>query len=295
VDADAQGEGCPAEEAHVPYRPTSSGPFITFTAPLPLPGQLTAQPILNAGLVRGAFDAAGALEPRAPGEAQGAAGLSLFLEAGVLPNVSVGVQGTLLHQWRAEAAGRAQATGLGDAQVFARARVLQERGPVLPEVTVLGLAKLNTGRSASLRADLLGTDVRGSGSVDLTAGVDLTRGVRPVLLHVDLLYTHALPAVVGGERVQYGGAFSWSGSVEWPFLEERLGLMLEVSGRHQAAPVRGGVREADGGVAEVVVGAGLEVLFSPRAQLLVGYQRSLWGLNSAALDTVVLTVVPTLF
>ncbi|HEX8537278.1 MAG TPA: hypothetical protein VF664_07415, partial [Cystobacter sp.] len=71
-------------------------------------------------------------------------------------------------------------------------------------------------------------------------------------------------------------------------------LMVEASGRHQAAPLRNGQLEEDGHADEVLVGAGIELLFSENVQVLVGYQRTVWGRNASALDAVVATLVPTL-
>ncbi len=278
------------------YRPTTSGPFVSLTALVPEPGQMTLQPILSTSRARATFDAEGALQPFGPGEEWGTAALSLFLEAGVVPRVSAGAQTTVQYQWHALASDdSASAAGVGDSQVFVRAVLLQETARLLPEVTLLGLTKINTGNAASRRADLRGTDVFGTGSVDATLGVSVTRGLRPFVVHADVLYTHALPARVGGVETQYGGTAAWSAATEWPILPESVALMVEVSGRHQAAATRDGVREPDGGVGEVIAGGGVELLFGPRLQLLLGYQRSVWGRNTAVHDIAIVTLVPTVF
>ena len=290
--------GCAPEKTgdeEAVFRPTTSGPFVTFTAPIPAPGQVTAQPIFYAGFVRGAFDEAGAAQPLEPGERLGSAGLTFFLEAGVLSRLSVGAQAAVYHQWHTLPPASASATGPGDVQLFSRAVLVKERPTLLPEATLLAMVKLNTGNPITRNEELLDTDVLGSGSVDLTLGLDLTKGLRPVVLHADLLYTHPLPAVVGGVDTRYGDTFNWSASVEWPLVEEVFALMVEMNGRHQGPPTVGGTLEEDARLDEVVLGGGVEVLFSPRVQLLVGYQRTLWGRNVPAADAVIVTVVPTLF
>ena len=143
--------------------------------------------------------------------------------------------------------------------------------------------------------NVLGTDLRGSGSADLILGLDLTRGFRPVLVHADLLYTHALPARVGANDVQYGEQFSWAVSVEWPFWPDHFGLMTEASGRHQLAATLNGAPALDGYADEVIFGVGAELLLTPDVQLLVGYQRTIWGRNVVGFDSVVLTAVPLFF
>jgi hypothetical protein len=286
----------PTEQEEAPYRPITSGPFVTFTAPITAPGRLVTQPIFYAAAARGAYDVEGRYQSQARGERLRTAALSLFLEYGLIERLAAGAQVTLQYNRRRSGPDEASATGLGDTTFFGRGTLLYETadGP-RPEMTLLAQVKLPTARAVSAQTNLLDTDVLGTGSTDLTLGLDLTKGVRPVLLHADLLYTYALPATIGGERVAYGHGLAWSLSGEWPFWRDRLGLMLEVSGRHQGAPVRDGLEEEDGLADEVLLGAGLELLFSADVQLLVGYQRTVWGRNARALDALVLTLVPTVF
>ena len=273
-------------EEHVPFRPTASGPFVTFTAPITPKGRLLAQPIFSATFAHASLDASG--RPVADGPQAGLRGgaASLFAELGVDDAVALGTQLTFVYADRKDAA----SYGLGEALVFGR-RVLFEENVWRPEATFLVQFKLPTGNAVGVPS-LLGTDVRGSGSADLTIGIDLTRGIRPVLVHADLLLTHPLPAQIGPIDVQYGDALSWAISVEWPFFPDRFGVMFEASGRHQLAPVIGGSKVAEGHVDEIILGAGAELLFTADVQLLIGYQRTLWGRNVGSFDSVVVTLVP---
>ncbi|RKH43399.1 transporter, partial [Corallococcus sicarius] len=292
-----EGDEGTREAPEVPgvYRPTTSGPFVTFTAPLTPHGKLVSQPILSVASARGTFDARGRHHALAEGEGQVNSALSLFTEYGVAERFAAGVQLTLVHNRASLASDAAASTGLSDTLVFARATVLDETPGGPPEMTVLAQVKLPTGRAESQEEGLLDTDVRGTGSTDLTVGVDLTRGLRPFLVHLDLLYTHALPTRVDGVATRYGGTFSWSASGEWPFRGGTLALMLETSGRHQGLRREEGRRVEDSRVEEVLLGGGVEFIFSEDLQLLVGYQRTLWGRNVTALDAVVLTLVPVVF
>jgi len=286
-------EDTPAEPSEV-YRPVTSGPFVTFTAPITAPGRLVTQPILYLATTRGDYDVEGRYQPPARGETLRTAALSLFVEYGLVERLAAGAQVMLQYNRRRSGPDAASSTGLGDTTLFGRATLLHETaGGPLPEVTLLTQVKLPTGRAVSAETNLLDTDVLGTGSTDLTLGLDLTKGLRPVLLHADVLYTYALPTRIGGERVAYGSSLAWSLSGEWPFWRDRLGLMVEVSGRHQGAPVRDGREEQDGLADEVLLGAGLELLFSEDVQLLMGYQRTVWGRNARALDALVITLVPT--
>ncbi|MCP3061574.1 transporter [Myxococcus sp. K38C18041901] len=275
------------------FRPTTAGPFVTFTALTTPRGYLLFQPILSVSPTRGAYDARERYTPFSEDESEHCAALSLFMEYGVLDRLAVGAQLAVLHNRRREVAERASSTGMSDTLLFARGVLLSETPGARPEVTLQAQVKLPTGREASARNTLLDTDVRGTGNVDLTVGVDVTKGLRPVLLHLEVLYTRALEARVGGVDTRYGDTFSWSAAGEWPFLQERYALMLEVSGIHQGPTRLDGVQEAEGSLGEVMVGAGVEVLFSEDLQFLVGYQRVVWGRNTAAVDAFTVTLIPT--
>lgn len=284
-----------AEPEEAPYRPITSGPFVSFAAPLPAPGRLVTQPIFSFAGARGNYGLEGRYQSLPPGESRSTAALSLYLEYGLIERLSAGAQVTLQHHRRRLGPDEAFVTGLGETLVFGRGTLLRETAGGLPEVALLAQVKLPTSWVMSRRDGPLSTGVLGTGSTDLTLGLNFTKGVRPVLLHADVLYTHALPARIDGVRVAYGRAFSWSLAGEWPFWRERLGLMLELSGRHQEAPSRNRIEQEDALSDEVRLGAGLELLFSADLQLLVGYQRTPWGRNTRALDVFLVTLVPTLF
>lgn len=272
-------------DEHVPYRPVTLGPFVTVTAPIPPRGRLTLQPIAAVSFAHASLDAAGGHGP----DSLRSTALTLFTEYALDDDVAFGAQMALLRNERIGAS----SFGLADLALFGRRVLSRETAWGLPESTLLLGVKVPTG-NAETHAPLLGTDVRGSGRADLTFGIDLTRGIRPVLVHADLLLIHPLPARIGGVDVQHGDILAWAVSVEWPFWPDRLGLMVEANGKHQLTPTIAGTRLSDGHVDEIVFGIGAEILFTPDLQVLLGYQRTLWGRNVTGFDTVIVTVVPTL-
>ncbi|NVJ12817.1 hypothetical protein [Myxococcus sp. AM010] len=282
----------PPEEV---YRPTTSGPFVAYTAPITAPGRMTAQPLSSLESIRGEFDERGRYQSLEQGESQHRAVLQLFLEYGLSTRFAVGAELEWRHQRRREDSQRAASSGLSDTQLFARAVLLKETVGGLPELTLLGLVKLPTGRAVSADAALLDTDVRGTGSTDLMLGVDLTRGVRPVLLHLQVTWSHPLPTQVGGVSIAAGDSVAWSLAGEWPLLRGALVLMLEVSGLHQGPPRLDGLEIRDVSTTEVTLGAGVEFIASEDVQLLVGYQRLQWGRDASAQDAWVVSLVPVLF
>jgi hypothetical protein len=277
-------------DEHVPFRPTTSGPFVTFTAPITVKSRLLAQPIASIAFAHASLDAAGRPVANGPSDGLRSAALTLFAEYGFDDDTAFGAQLAAIHNDRAGAS----SSGLGELVLFGRRVLFTEKSWGLPEATILMQVKVPTG-NAEGTGPLQGTDLRGSGSADLTFGIDLTRGLRPVLVHADLLVTHPLPARVAGVDTHYGDALSWAASVEWPFWLDHLGVMLELSGRHQLTPTLNGVKAAAGHADEIIVGGGVEILFSPDLQLLVGYQRTIWGRNVGAFDTLIVTLVPSFF
>ncbi|ATB48699.1 hypothetical protein MYMAC_004328 [Corallococcus macrosporus DSM 14697] len=277
------------------YRPTTAGPLVAYSAPITAPGRMTAQPLLRLESIRGEFDERGRYQSLERGASQRAAALELFLEYGLSTRFAVGAELEWRHQRRREDSRRAASSGLADADLFARAVLLQETVGGLPELTLLGLVKLPTGRAVSADPALLDTDVRGTGSTDLLLGVDLTRGVRPVLLHLQVTWSHPLPARVGGVSIAAGDSLAWSLAGEWPLLRGALVLMVEVSGVHQGPPRLDGLEIRDVSTTEVTLGGGVELIASEDVQLLVGYQRLQWGRDASAQDAWVMTLVPVIF
>lgn len=277
------------------YRPTTSGPFVAYTAPITAPGRLTAQPILRLVSTRGAYDEAGDYRPLERGESRFSTDLLLFLEYGLSTRFSAGAQLEWRYQRSVEDSREASSRGLADTQLFARAVLLQQKAGGLPALTLLGLVTLPTGRAVSADEALLDTDIRGTGRTDLTLGVDLTQGLRPVLLHLQVLYTHPLPARVGGVSIAAGDSVGWSLAGEWLLPRGPLALMLEVGGRYQGPPRLDGQEVRERSSAEVLLGVGVEFIASKDVQVLAGYQRLLWGRDVSAQDAFLLTLVSALF
>ncbi len=295
----AAGQGPSAEKNEPPdedeevYRPLTSAPFVALTAFIPLPGSIIAQPFLTFSATRATLDAAGRAVPLVPGDSQVSATLLLFLEAGLHPRLSVGAQSAVVAV-RTRASGQeAASVGVADSQLFARGVLLRETTGAVPELTLMGLVNLPTGRAVSRDASLLDSDVRGTGAVDIGAGLNLTKGIRPLLVHLDVILTHSLPARVGGVDVRYGPTLGWSLAAEWPIGRSMFVLLAELTGSHQVAPTLVGDGHVEGSVASVLLGGGLELIASENVQLLLGYQRTVWGRNTAAMDALVVTVVPT--
>jgi hypothetical protein len=284
-------EAAPGDEI---WAPVTAGPFVAMTAPLPPVGRLTLQPLLFLAIARGEYLADGTYEALPGSSGASSLAAELFLEYGLSKRVSVGGQLTGAYNRAREGENEEDALGLGETLVFGRYALFEE-GRLAPAATLLAQLKLPTGRHESKDPTRLGVDVLGTGTWDAAFGVSLTKGLRPVVAHLDLLLTiPATTATVEGREHRYGPWLLWSAAVELPVLQERAALMLELTGLHLPDERIDGRRAADTQVNELQLGFGVQLIFSEAVQLLAGYQRLLWGTNATAHDILGLTVVPLL-
>ncbi|MBI5549451.1 MAG: hypothetical protein HY901_36655 [Deltaproteobacteria bacterium] len=283
----------PEEE---PWRPTTSGTFVTLTAPLTPAHRLTLQPLLFVSFQRGAFDSRSHEAPL-DGGAQSLSFI-LFTEYGFGEHIAGGVQLSLLHNRRTLPEASASTTGLGDGFLFARYALPIPRKGLLPELTLSVLVGLPMGRGDCLNPSKLGTDSMGSAAWEGMAGINVTEYLRPVVVHLDLLFSYAFEAALDRVPTRPGPAFLWAASAELPlplpFWPHRWGLMVELSGRLQGDTRVGDEPLPDTQVRELTLGSGVEVIFSDELQVLIGYQRTFWGTNIPAVDAIGVTLVPTL-
>ncbi len=286
-----------AEDAEELWRPTTSGPFVTISAPLAPARHLTLQPLYFAAFQRGEFDG-GAREVPLEGGVESHT-LLLYAEYGIDERFATGFQVAFLHNRRTLGDDSASSSGLGDWFFFARYGVPLPVGSLIPELSVTALLKAPLAQADRLAPHLLGTDEMGNGAWEALVGLDLTEYLWPVVLNLDLFFSGAFETSLDGVPTRPGLAFLWSASAELPlplpFWPHRWALMVELSGRVQADTHVSGAAVPASGPRELTLGAGIELIFSDEVQLLVGYQRTLWGANIPALDVFGITLVPTLW
>lgn len=283
-DADARPEKQQARPQHAEdlFRPTTSGPFITFTAPITAPGRLVFQPIASVNFTE---DPTLELQSNV---------FQLFMEYGLVRRFALGGQLQVNHV-RARGDDVVSSVGVADSLLFGRGVLWFERGgSVIPEITAVVQLKLPTGRPPPGSPDALGTDITGTGTVDAAFGFDFTKGVRPFLFHLDVFATHAFRTLRDGVPYQYAPTLSWSFSGEWVYGRGRYALMMEVSGRHRGRARSGGDVVPESSEDEVAVGGGFELIASDDVQALFGVQRTVWSANVPRTTSFIVTVVPIL-
>ena len=272
--------------------PPTAGPFATFTAPITEKDHIVLQPFFFYNWTRGTFDEDSHYHGLPKGDKKETAVESLFMQYGVLDNMELDAQ-LFLDEAHCKVDGRsASSTGLADTLMMLRYNLLHQTNAWwCPETSLLTQIKLPTGKYEHADPNLLGIDLMGTGSTDLTIGVDLTKCYKPFILHGDLWYSWPIKTGVDGVSTRYGDYLQWNAGVEIPFCKDKLAYMLEFNGLHQANTREEGVEVGGSRVNNVTLGTGIEYIPRDDLQLLIGYQRTLWGTNVDANDTFGVTLV----
>lgn len=263
-----------------------------MTAPILAPGDLTIQPLYFERRVRGSFDADGRFQGRGTGEHASVTALELFVQLGVLDNIDVAGQLNFFYDRREIGDESASSRELGDTQFLVRYALVHETA-IAPEVTFFVLGNAPTGKFEHANRQALGTDIVGSGAWEVGVGLNLTKAIRPLVLHADLLHSWALPAEVDGVRVHRGDVLAANAALEWPLFGDRFALLAEVNFAHREHERRDGAVAPRSGTAEAQFAAGLEIMLPANVQVLLGYQRVFWGKNVDATDALAATALWT--
>ncbi|MFN7134603.1 MAG: hypothetical protein ACK4N5_21165 [Myxococcales bacterium] len=271
-----------AELPAEPFRPPTAGPWVAFTAHLPDPGELNLQPLFFHRTLRGALDGRGVLTGAASGDWTGE--LELYVEAGLLPRLSVGLQPSVVYHRRAVDS----ESGIADTLLFSRVAVVRETVGATPELTVITQVRMPT---STLRDFGTAPDVPPpAGTWDLSAGLSASKGVRPLLLHAEVLFSRPLAANEGGRSFREGSYLVWAAAAELVSERRRVALVAELTGLHQARTRLNRVVVAGTDSRELSLGLSAQLLVSRNLQLAVGVQRTLAGRNTDAFQSVALTL-----
>ena len=184
-------EGRPEARASAP--PDTFGPLLTDTAVPADKGTLYLQPFWSLGSVTGVFNAHG--KRVGAGGNFRSFGCDLQITYGAWDNVEVFTFIPVKVNWanRVEEPGpggerSAWHAGLGDLNLTLKYRLVQE-GPVAPTITAVCATDFPTGRYKNVNPILQGTDALGAGSYVPTAGVNLSKWVKPFIFYANLYYS----------------------------------------------------------------------------------------------------------
>ena len=272
------------------WAPLSSGPGTTWPASMMEKGKVAVQPFAYYNRTRGSFDDDGNYSALSEGDKKTQFQQYIFVQYGLTDKWELSAQAVLQESYLTQDGVKLHHQGLGDSYVFVRHKLVEETG-WFPETTGLMQLKIPTGKYQHEDPDKLETDLMGTGSWDPGVGINLTKRLKPFLVHGDVIASFPRKVRVNGKETRYANSFNYDAAVEY-FLPKGFSLMMEVNGFVQ------GEQKEDGEKAPATDSSSL--IFSPgiswsneRIQTLVAYQRTLLGTNADANDSVMATVFYT--
>ncbi|MFH0739470.1 MAG: transporter [Candidatus Omnitrophota bacterium] len=252
------------------------------------------QPLFFYNRTRGSFNSEGHYDSLPAGDKRYQYQQQLFMQYGLTERLEI--DGQLVYQQNFAKQGdlKAHTRGLGDSYLFLRYCAIEEE-KIFPHITGIFQLKIPSGKYQKADPDKIGTDLMGAtsggGSYDHGYGVNLTKKLKPFIIHADAIYSFPLERKVDGVKTRYGKYLSYDFGVEY-FLPKGFNLMFEFNGFLQADKTQDSekIPASDINYFSVTPGLGWS---NDLIQALLAYQRTLTGTNTDANDSIVLTFVYT--
>ena len=276
------------------WNPPSAGPITTWTAPLCGKGKFVIQPFFFYSRTRGSFDLDGHYESLPDGDWKNQFQEQLFAQLGLTDRIEIDGQTVYQQNCIKQDGGRASSTGFGDSYLFLRGCALEEKG-WLPHVTALFQLKMPTGKYQKANPDKLGSDLMGAttggGSWDPGFGINLSKHIKPFILHADVSFSYPQLVRVDGVKTIYGQYVNYDFGVEY-FLPKGFNLMIETNFLSQGDRWQDGDKIPSSDIKYFMFTPGIG-WSDDKIQMLLTYQRVMTGVNIDANDSVIFTFVYT--
>lgn len=277
------------------WNPVSAGPLTAWTAPVCAKGTFVIQPFLFYNRTRGTFNADGLYNSLPNGDEKYQFQEQLFAQYGLTDRIEVCGQIVYQENYIKQGITDAHAYGFGDSYLFLRYCALEEKG-LAPHITGLFQLKIPTGKYEHADPDRLGTDLMGAGSGggswDQGLGINISKKVKPCVLHADAVYSFPQQVHIDGVKTRYAHYLTYDLGVEY-FLPNNLNLMIEMNGFVQGDKQEDGVTLPDSHIRYVTIAPGIG-WSNDVMQTLIVYQRVAAGTNTDANDSIIFTFVYTL-
>ncbi|MFA5059750.1 MAG: transporter [Candidatus Omnitrophota bacterium] len=270
------------------WYPPSAGPITAWTAPVSEKNQLLAQTFFYYTHTRGTFDAEGNSDSLPEGDRKYQYQQQLFLQYGLTDRLEISGQMAYLENFIEQSGEEAHAEGFGDTYLYSRYCFLDET-KIFPQVTGIFQLKLPSGPYQKLEAEKLETDSFGTGSYEHGYGFVLTKRFKPFIFHADAIYSFPLVTKVDEVKTQYGNSLAYDIGVEY-FLPKGFNLLFELNGYTQGDTKQDGdkIPANDSSYVLAVPGIGWS---NDSIQTLLAYQRTIFGENTDANDSIVMTII----
>lgn len=280
-----------AEKKEEVWEPITPGPFSTLTAPLVEKNAFVIQPLYFFNITRGTFDGESHYSSLPSKDYRYQQLIQLYTQYGLTERIELNVQPQWEINYAKEDAVSAEAANFADFLMNIRYCGIDE-STWCPRITGIFQVKLPTGKFQKADEGKLYTDIAGTGSTDYAYGLSFTKGIKPVVWHLDLLYANSpSPVRIDGVKTEFDDTYTVNGAFEWIFYK-KLNFLGELFWQTQGDLKEDGNWTPDTSKSSLVLSLGIG--YSEKYwQMLVGYQRTLAGTNAYANDTVAATVIIT--
>lgn len=283
---------CFAAEANEKWSPPSAGPVTTWTASLCGKGKIVIQPFFVYETVRGSFDSNNNYNSLPSGDKAHEYKQQLFMQYGIVDKLEIDMQTEYKEKYAKEGDSTAHANGFGDSYMFLRYCAIEE-GRSMPHITGLLQLKLPTAKYQKADPDKLGTDLMGAdsggGSYDAGLGINVTKKLKPFILHADAVYNFPQEVKVDGVKTRYGRYLTCDFGAEY-FLLKGFNVMLEFNGFLQQDKSEDGSKTPGSDMSFFTFAPGIG-WSNDKIQTLLAYQRVFMGTNADAKDAILFTLV----
>ncbi|MDP2937870.1 MAG: transporter [Candidatus Omnitrophota bacterium] len=274
------------------WNPPSAGPITTWTAPLCAKGEFVIQPFFFYNRTRGTFNSDSHYDSLPKGDKKYQYQEQLFMQYGLTERLEI--DGQLVYQQNFVKRGdlKAHSRGFGDSYLFLRYCALEEQ-KIPPHITGVFQLKVPTGKYQKADPDKLDTDLMGAtsggGSYDHGYGINLTKKLKPFIIHADAIYSFPLERKVDGAKTRYARYLNYDFGLEY-LLPKGFNLMLEFNGFLQGDKKQDGEKVSASDIDYFTIAPGIG-WSNEKIQTLLAYQRTLTGTNTDANDSVIVTFV----
>ena len=276
------------------WNPPSTGPISTWAADTVRQGKLAIQPFIFYNRTRGEFNDDGHYVPLPKGDKESQFQQEISAQYGITDKWEFDAQTVYQENYMTQGGVKVHDEGFGDSYLFTRYEFIKDNG-WLPTTTGLLQIKMPTGKYQHEDPNKLGTDLMGAttggGSWDPGVGINLTKKLKPFIVHADFIANFPQEVRVNENKTQYGSYLNCDAAVEY-FLPKGFNLMMEVNGLLQGDKRLNGGMVPDSDTASLTFAPGIG-WSNDRVQILIAYQRTLLGTNVDANDSIVATFVYT--
>jgi hypothetical protein len=288
-----EGKGDAKEEAKGDECPSSFGPIITDTAIPMAKGKFALQPTFGLSFVTSTFNKD--WRRVSAGGNFGTFSMQYKITMGLWDNLEGFVVIPFQANWARDVDvpgpnGERNAThgGLADLNLTLKYRFVEEK-ELMPNLTALFSTSFPTGRFRNLNPSLLGVDALGGGAYVFTAGLNMSKYMKPFIFYGNIWYSMQSAFTNDGGRAYPRDFVTVNLAAEYPITKKWVAL-LELTSFWDGGRLFGHKANTPPGALLSIL-PGIEFMATDKFSLALGVNVDLVGKNTNANVTPVLSMV----